>query len=405
MEPKIEQLLARARKTVYLNDLLALLARLLFWAGTALLLAVVLDHALFPGPGVCWGAFGIVVMVPLSVLVWQLCYRADRKMNPAYLAQQIERAHPVLLNDLTTYLRHPTPALAAQILAHCGADTTQIRVRVPKDAVRSTWGLALVICWLGYGLGTLHPVGHSVARIVSPWRAQALGPPSQTRLVQVTPADGTFLSIEDVWYVELETAGHAPTKGHVRWRHEQGEWRNTPVEHREDGSYGAKMPRLIGTISFICYLGDATSAPHTVQTIATPIIEQQLVRYELPPYLEQAARTDRAYEISGVVGSRVHFEIRTDPPLASAELVWLGKKEQLKRSERVVSTFQSKLLTHTGDYFFRLYPHPAVPSHRNPAIRCAGLSGPATSGTADQPHQSSIPAREWTAGGSLRDPR
>lgn len=149
---------------------------------------------------------------------------------------------------------------------------------------------------------------------------------------------------------EVESAGISPESGSIRMVAPGGGVaavalvpKNAPVgstepdepaaDHSSQGAYIGDLARLMESVSYQVFLGDAWTEPAPLEIIPPPVVSLEL-DHTPPPYVARgapASRTTNSRQLSVIEGSHVSLTLRcSNKPLAKVELVTEGVRYPLK---------------------------------------------------------------------------
>lgn len=362
-------------------------------AATWLLMFVILDHSL--GQGVPDGAraltSGVFVIASGLWLALAAVLPAVRRVSDLYVARLIEHAHPEFRNTLVDAIqlrgRSDLPgSVLAAVVSRAAGEVAQIRPHhcVPVGGLRRlavTNAVVLVVCGV-YVLLAPKAVGPSLRRAVG----LAAPAPTLTRIVEVSPADGTSVLRGQPISFTAQFEGQHPREAFVRFRPvDDAAWQSaqqlalTPPE----GSRPARQPwqatkagqDLQESVIWQVVAGDAVSEERQLEVRPVPGIANIRVGYEYPRYTGMAPTTQPGGEIDAPVGTQVTIEATANVP-AFGPLLILGqppneKRQVLAQPEEADPTRITARLTVTGDDTYSLHFRDAQREPNRHAIRHA----------------------------------
>jgi hypothetical protein len=139
---------------------------------------------------------------------------------------------------------------------------------------------------------------------------------------------------------EVHCAGEMPAEGRAELRSLTGGAATQIVlkaDNEREGVYRGQLDRLVDSLSYQLFLGDAWTDAARVEVIPLPVVDVSLLvtppEYAAEP--EQAAETQAgARQVAVVEGSRVAVRLASDKPLESAKLSVLEAQYPLERMPR-----------------------------------------------------------------------
>lgn len=312
----IERLKARLRTNDLLTGLLGLLALVLVW----LLTVVVVDQAV-----VLSRPARLVLVVVLSAiaalsLVAVLSWPTIRRLNNLYVARMIENSDENRFrNSLTTFVEIATDPAAPgdvrrAVAEKAARDLTELDV---DDLIRRKplrW-MALVLATAGSVLlafGLLAPRGFSAGL------ARAVGadiePPTATRIVNLHPPDGYRVVAGAAVTVELQLGGSLPDEAAIELQHAGGHSQRKPMRRTGDESWEFTVSDLLEDMNFVIHAGDARSLRHRLIVYPLPHVREVTCLLNWPSYLRREPQTVNSGNIEAPVGTRVAITVLTSHP-------------------------------------------------------------------------------------------
>jgi hypothetical protein len=151
---------------------------------------------------------------------------------------------------------------------------------------------------------------------------------------------------------EVHSSGEIPLEGAVRMksvsRGDETELTLEPAAARQ-GVFVGQLDRLVDSIDFQVYLGDAWTDAARVSVIPLPVVDL-LLEVTPPSYaagVESADDApDGARQIAVIEGSSVAVRLASDKPLRSAELLLSGSRHRLVRDSAVGSASNAAAREH-----------------------------------------------------------
>jgi hypothetical protein len=218
-----------------------------------------------------------------------------------------------------------------------GLPTGAFRRRAALLAVTSI--LLGIACWAAPGhwsaffnrllLGSRHyPTRTVIQRVVVNGRPLDL---------EAAPAESLRSPYWEPLRFEVHGSGVLPRQGAVRIKTvSRGDETELPLapEANRSGLFVGRLDRLVDSVDFQVYLGDAWTDAARVTVIPPPVVEL-LLNVTPPSYAAGAESADDApvgsRQIAVIEGSSVELQLASDKPLKSAELQVAGARHALVR--------------------------------------------------------------------------
>lgn len=137
---------------------------------------------------------------------------------------------------------------------------------------------------------------------------------------------------------EVTCSGQLPHAGRTDLKTERGGQTSVPLDPAEGrfGVYAGELARLVDSIEYQIYLGDAWTDPARLEVVPLPTIDVEL-EVTPPSYAAEAGpatpTSTRLRQISVIEGSRVQIRITSDKPLEEATLLVDGEEHRMVRDE------------------------------------------------------------------------
>jgi hypothetical protein len=153
---------------------------------------------------------------------------------------------------------------------------------------------------------------------------------------------------------QADCSGRLPPGGRAELRTPAGAAMGVtlePLANRE-GGYGGQMARLVESVRYQVYLGDAWTDPAWLEVVPLPVVDLELI--VTPPVYsgaeERPAVLGGLRQVSVLEGSRVDVRIACDKPLRSAAITLDGRPLAMRRdvSARPAAAAERWLLPSAG---------------------------------------------------------
>ena len=360
--------LRTASRKVRLIEIARGVARWAFLSSLLVVIALVVDHWLFPlGTIGRWATFTFLVFVAPWKLIKNLVPLLFRKINPLYAAQHIEQNESNLNNSLINYWQLKEsdaavhPSIQKALATQAATDLTEQRVQEvsdPQAILRQVYMVLLFMLVFAVYLfvAPKNPL-QTFQRVIAPWAD--ISRPERIKITNVIPGD------TDVFYDSRITVT-ATVKGvrtaetvNLVFRSIDGTIGNRVIQMQADVSadkYSAVLPNesedgIQTDLEYWIQVGDAKSGNYEIRVLPAPSIRIESLSYEYPAYTKLEPRTVKdQYTIEGIEGTIVSINATINQPGKSASL------ELLNDSERVVEQLPLSItdLAASGTHRLRL---------------------------------------------------
>ena len=402
--PRLMAALGEVRRRWRLHKLLEGTLLTLAGAGIVLALLVVVDNLWQPGKAgrlllatLLWGGLAVAL---LGLVVYR--WLEDRRDD--YFAALVERRHPQFGNGFINALqlgrgtqggvsRDLIDAIVGDADRRTGdLDLSDSIDRRPTGRAALAAVVALVLLG-GYAVARPPHFGNAVARILLP--LGDIDPYTNTRIVEVDPGD-TSVSEGTPLTISVRATGDIPAEATLYHRtgkdREDLAWRSERMlaEARPD-TFRFTLLRAYESFDYYVEAGDAHSPSFHVDVVKPPQVERVTLRYTLPSYAGQDARTvdPSDGDVAAIAGTRVDVQIKATKPLQTARLetrtgvkldfaprgddrTWGASFTVWGENARPVAGLSGKLLTAPTTYQLKLRDTQGYPS-RDPLWRPISL--------------------------------
>ncbi len=283
------------------------------------------------------------------IIARRLAYPLSRRVSDDDLAIIVERHYPELNDRLISAIqlaREPvavpegeharrgatynSPELVEALINDAAQAASAMdfgRVVVGRHVGKIAAWAALVVLLLGAG-AVAKPAYASIylQRIFG----GSVRWPQRTYLTVLDFKDGRrVMPRGDDLTVAVEYSGIRPSRVVIEYRFKTGERDRGRMTEGQNNRFQFQFTRVTGPFEFTVSGGDASTDPHSVDTVNPPSVETVRVFYEYPPYMRKASTPpDRPETTPNVVApfhTKVRFEAVTNEDLKSAGMT-LGLK-------------------------------------------------------------------------------
>lgn len=138
-------------------------------------------------------------------------------------------------------------------------------------------------------------------------------------IIEVNPGDTRVLKSSDL-LVEITSRGKIPSKAHLFWRREKGNWREEELSG--EGKFTYLFKDIEDSLQYQARANDAQSPVYWIKISERPKVLGLNFKYTFPSYTRLGIQ-ELADEgnIEAPVGTAVDMRIRANKPLSSAQLV------------------------------------------------------------------------------------
>ena len=318
----IERLKARLRTNDLLTGLLGLLALVLVW----LLTVVVVDQAVILPRGVRLVLVVVLGIVAALALVAVLAWPSMRRLNNLYVARMIEtHDENRFRNSLTTFVELNADAAAPDdvrraVAEKAARDLTELDV----EALVSRRPLRWTVVVLATAGSILLAFGLLAPKSFSAGMARAIGaevePPTATRIVQLKPADGYRIVAGHAVTIELQLGGSLPDEASIDIEHTDGHGQRKPMRRIGDNTWEFTISDLLEDLRFSVRAGDARSPQHRLIVYPLPHVTAVACRLTRPAYTRREPQEVAGGNIDALPGTRVEITVLTSHPPEAPEL-------------------------------------------------------------------------------------
>lgn len=291
------------------------------------------------------GAFAALVLLILTLTV--RCF--FRRVNPYYVAHQLEQTLPDSKNGLINWLDLHDEELPSAFQRNLGARAAEQWKYGDADAVvtrRKNWlllgtlGLPVLVVLILLILDPSRFLG-SMRRAF--WPIDAPPPIARTQLTLVDP-DGGDVEVNPTQAIAFVAkiegrvpASNRPDAPKLHWRYQDNEdWATLPLSNESGSTWNAQLEasQLRGGLTYKLSAGDAETPEHQVRVRARAHVTKFEITYQHREYrkLPKAAPTVFPNEhsarphIHGPHGSEVEMVVRASRPVKSARVEFLVGK-------------------------------------------------------------------------------
>ncbi|MCD4823907.1 MAG: hypothetical protein K8S55_04825, partial [Phycisphaerae bacterium] len=358
--------LRMTRRRVRLVDIVSAMLLMLAVALCGLLAMVVCDHLATGGLSsqarclMRWGVLAAAGVLGVFTILLPLL----KRLSDLYVARMIEKAYPAFRNDLTAAIQLDRDGTvdsglleAIHTRASCEAAQANVKGCVYLGGLKlagALLGVALVVFGV-YGLASPKGVADSLARAMG---NDAIAPPTHTKIVAVSPADGTVvLAGQEVQFTATIHQPTTPAKLNIL----RGESEiNKPLDEdaltmkqiggnktgrKQNKKYRAtwRATALAGDVRFQVVCGDGKSFWRRLRVLPTPAIREISLRLQWPGYMRQGVQTVRGGRIDAPAGTTVTLRAEANLPVAHASLELANARKSLIMTTdgtRLAATFR-----------------------------------------------------------------
>lgn len=332
------------------------------WAAALVLLDLFVDW-LFLIPGYGRVLLLAVNVVALAWVVWHHWLRYLRRYDPVRTALQVERRHPELQSLLVSFVQfrqgvsessHISPSLLAALRRQAIEYTQPIDFReiVSYRELRRIFLLSACVVAFFAAISVNWSQHFRVLfyRMLNP--EARLGYPTRTRIIEITGND-TVQQGKNV-AVLARAAGLLPREGALYVRPLAGTWERVPFTKSTDDLYAYHFPEVYQSFQYRVRLGDASSDEYQITVVPPPRIVETRVVVTYPAYTGQRPQTLDILNLEVPEGTLLRWELRCDPPLASAAMLREGAEPAFMTllEDGRLATFEATA-TESFDYSFQ----------------------------------------------------
>ena len=392
----IDRQLAKVRTYVRLSDLAVAIVTSATLVGALLFLAVLFDHWIAD-----LGRFGrfAVLVVSLCILgyalVTQIVPLLAKRINPAYVANMIERSEPSLKNSLLNFVFFRTHSVGLRkvvleaVERQAAADLSRVDVdgtidRTPLIRMGVALGVLMFAFVLYAFLSPKDPLA-SIARVILPFEERAR--PSRVEIRDVDPGTTSIysgrnldvsatihrLGDDEQPYVSYSTVDGQISDAKLDLRRTEPTSDDQEASTR-DGRWSITLPEssngLHQDISYCIVAGDAVAGPFRVKVIPAPSIIVEEIEYTYPDYMQRAPLVfpDQG-EVNTVEGTRVTVRANANQPIEYAYIEFDADQEVANRAPRRTLTMKHDGRDAWVTFTARLKPNGQTPWHSNYRVR------------------------------------
>ena len=380
----VDDRLAQVGSTLKSSDMGGGLMRMLVGLLAIAFLFVLVDHWVVGLPiwARCAGLLLLVSWVGWCLVRWVLP-GALRRINPAYAAQLVERAHPSLRNSLLNFvfLREQRDELKEPVYrelehrATARVQTLEVDSAVDRTNLIRVGMVAAVLLFVFAVYTALSPKSpiSTLARLLLPWKA--IDRPSRVRIVDVRPGTTTVYSGRslDVSARVERTRENEPVYVVYTTVDRQVVDRQIPMQRDEaSGRFLATIPApgqgIRAQLDYRLESGDAVAGPFRVTVSPMPSMMVERAEYEFPEYTKLPAETvESEGDLRAVEGTRVRIHAVANQPISSAYLEF--DPDTVKKTSRRTVRMTQDGNQATVSFRLRLRDDRRTPVHQTYQLR------------------------------------
>ena len=337
-------------------DLAARIQRVDLVAHLLTLVLVIASYALVMGTfdwfiGVATGPYitafrwaagcGVVAAIILTLALTVRCL--FRRVNPYYVAHQLEQTLPDAKNGLINWLDLDDEDLPSAFQKNLRARAAEQWKQGDADEIvpkRKNWVLLGTLGFLALGLASLliaDPLGFLGSMRRAFWPIDAPPPVGRTHLTLLRPEDGD-IEVNPTQTVNFAAkiegrvpASDRPDAARLHWRYQEDEdWRTLPLEFESANVWTSEMPasQLRTGFTYKLSAGDAETHEHQVRVRGRAHIATFEVAYRHRAYRKLPQSPPAIFPnpnaakpiVHGPVGSEVDMRLRTSRPIKNARV-------------------------------------------------------------------------------------
>lgn len=338
-EAAVDQAIATAAGKVRANDLLTGAAAVAVLAVGYVTVVMILDRCLVLPMWVRQLGFGGFLATLAAVGYYAVVRPLRRRVNPRYIARQVEQTIPdaknVLINWVDLHDRELPGSVRAAVAAKAADELADADVDTATGSRRLVWlGVALGVLVLVLGGLFLLVKGSQfsslVSRAVNPFANTAIA--SRTRIDLLEPAGGNATVTDgEQLNVAISIGGRlpdaaGPEKPRLLVRHnpDSTEYDEFPLV-RGDGSrdFSLMVPRSVIQNGFWYRVaaGDGLTPEFRVDVRTRPMVTGFRAEYEYPAYLKWPADVGTDARVRGPRGAAVALTVTTNREVTGGSII------------------------------------------------------------------------------------
>lgn len=348
----VEQSIATAAGKVRVNDLATGGAMAAVLALGYVVLMMILDKSFILPGWVRQLSFGGFLIALASVVYFAIVVPFRRRVNPRFIARQVERTIPDAKNVLINYVDLQDEELPASVKASVAAKAADelagADVDTATNSKRVMW-LTITAGVLVAALAVLFLVfkwpqfSSLVSRAVNPFANTVIASRTRIDLLDPTGGHATVTDGEQL-NVAISIGGaipdsNGPDKPRLLVKHNPDaiEYDEFPLIRGESSrEFALMVPRSIIQNGFWYKVaaGDAVTDEYRVDVRTRPMLKGFEVKYEYPAYLKWPADFGADARLRGMRGTAVTLTIQTNRTVESGSLVVsAGRQNEAIRGE------------------------------------------------------------------------